>query len=353
MRMFACWKSALKLALGVCMACSIVTQVYSQTPASGIPRGLNEGFEEGLNSWITTNEFATVVRTSQGPEFPTGEFQLKLEGVAAAWQYLPVSPQADLQLLVCEALKKNRAGDAQAGWSGIGINYFTADWAFITGFERQISDKNKYTLPNEPGLELIPANLGVRAPAGAVHSIMWISNNDAASDVIADKLQLLDYQPAANDFSAFGVKLDTLPSVLNEKYRLTGLEFWDIFGFVDPASGGIGWTGSSCAISQEIRLDVAQIYEISIAVGTPRPESAPTATFGLDFYDENWQRIDGVFDVLAVSDQPQVAFLPTVVPPPNTAHSILWVWSDRLSSEDIAQQVNQVAFGIQPALPLQ
>ncbi len=74
-----------------------------------------------------------------------------IEGVAAAWQYIPVNPNAELQLLVCEALKANRAGNAKAGWSGIGINYFNADWGFITGFERQISDKNNYTLPNEPG----------------------------------------------------------------------------------------------------------------------------------------------------------------------------------------------------------
>lgn len=353
MRMFACWKTALVFAMGLGFTLMTGAYVGAQTAASGIPRGLNEGFEDGLAGWTATNEFATVVRTGQGPGFPSGEFQLQLEGVAAAWQYIPVSPDADLQLLVCEALKVNRAGTAPAGWSGIGINYFTADWAFITGFERQISDENNYTLPNEVGLNLIPANLGVRVPADAVHSIIWISNNDPDSDVTADKMQLLDYQPAVNAFSEFGVKLDTLPSVLNEKYRLTGLEFWDIFGFVDPASGGIGWTGSSCAISQEIRLAAGQVYELSLAVATPRAAASPTATFGIDFYDENWQRIDGVFEVLAISDQPQVAFIEDVVPPAGTAHSILWVWSDRLPSENIANQVSQVTFGIQPALPPQ
>ncbi len=81
--------------------------------------------------------------------------------------------------------------------------------------------------------------------------------------------------------------------------------------------------------------------------------TAPIATFGVDFYDENWQRIDGVFNVIGSSDQPQVVIIDSVVPPSGTAHSILWVWSDRLQSEDIADQVSQMAFGIQPALPPQ
>ncbi len=42
---------------------------------------------------------------------------------------------------------------------------------------------------------------------------------------------------------------------------------------------------------------------------------APIATFGVDFYDENWQRIDGVFNVIGSSDQPQVVIIDSVVPP--------------------------------------
>ncbi len=164
MRVFACWQSATRWAVNVCMVLATSSLAHAQAPATGVARGLNEGFENGLQSWVTTNEFATVIPTGQGPQFPSGEFQLQLEGVAAAWQYIPVNPNAELQLLVCEALKANRAGNAKAGWSGIGINYFNADWGFITGFERQISDKNNYTLPNEPGLDLIPCNLGVRVP---------------------------------------------------------------------------------------------------------------------------------------------------------------------------------------------
>ena len=318
---------AIAIAFGVCV---LGSTAKSQNL---LPLSENSQFRTSLEQWNTENGNATVDQPG------TGKGRLKLSGESSVWQYVPASGLSEYQLLNCEGFKSAKSG--LAGWAGIGVIYYDAQWGFIDSFEKQINESRGLDIEGQPIMN--PCSLGVRVPPNAVHSIIWAANDAANTTTYIDNLVLLDYfksYPGYQGAIADGPNLDgTFPSyvadLFGQVHALSGLQFWNLSGSIDMGTGAIGTVGTPSSIAQELQLKPGSSYSITFFSYTARDPNA-AANAGVDYFDANWQKIGGTIIPLAAYNSSNADTFETDVPA-GAVHSVLWVWVDALTA-NVAQQ---------------
>lgn len=306
---------------------SLPAQIY--TPLSS-----NGQFSNGLTSWNTSAVGASV--TDQGPQSNSGLDQfgnmvfggnkLQLDGASFVWQIVDVSAGTKYHQLNCQAYKKSLDGST-AGWAGYGVIYYDALWAVIDSFEKQI-----YTAGSTPETPFSPSSLGVRVPADAAHAIIWASNDAQNTQSSFDALILFDYAKASYNGGAGPYLGSTQPNffvdTMGDLNKQSGLQFWSLEGCIDVGTGFIGDVGRACSIAQEVDVKVGKPYLATWYSDVVRSGDLPVANFGVDFFDAQWNRIDGSYRSLVDSNTTEYEFSP----PAGTVHAITWVWVDALNS---------------------
>ena len=282
------------------------------------PLSLNGSFDRGLTNWNVAPSGAKVYSAA-------GDNRLDLTFVCGLWQYVPLSNESDYVLLNCQGYKFRRER-GPAGFAGIGIMFYGANWGFIDSFEKQLSNVTA-SVADPLTSDLPSCSLGVKVPKGAVHAIIWAGNATNNEQAIIDNLTLFNYFPSPGNSNPQSFALVTYPSLLTDSLgitqQLSGLEFWNLSSsFVDQGTGAVGTVGAASTISREIALKPNTPYTIS-ANTSVQPVHA---NFGVDYFDANWNRIGGDFGFLTETFYPLIE----INTPAGVVHSVFWVWVDSL-----------------------
>ncbi len=267
-----------------------------------------------------------------------GGKRLELQGRSFVWQHVVLPAGNPYQVLNCQAYKEAAGGATAAGWAGIGIIYYDANWGVIQRFERQIAEYP----PGKPGF--LSLSLGVRVPGNAVHAIIWAANDDANTRTYIDDLTLHDYLKAgfnAGIGPSLGSTFPGLQQLTTGGFLFaSGLQFWELQGCVDTGTGRLGCVGIPSSAAQIV--DVVPNVNYIVDCNAFRSFDFPPANFGIDYFDANWKRLRSDFRSLG---EP-VTFSSTA--PAGAAHGVAWIWVAALTSND--QQVPPNNIVIQPEL---
>ena len=308
---------------------SLLAQIYK-------PLSSNGQFSSGLTSWNASGSGVSV--TDQGPQSDSGRDsfgqvtfggnKLHLDGTSFVWQLVDVPTGTKYHQLNCQAYKESLDGNS-TGWAGYGIIYYDVLWGVIDSFEKQI-----HTAGSMLETPFSPSSLGVRVPADATYAIIWASNDAANTRSSFDALTLFDYVKASYNGGAGPFLGTTQPNffadTLGNSHKQSGLQFWSLDGCIDVGTGFIGNVGTPCSIAQEVDVTVGKKYLASWYSDVVRTGDLPVANFGVDFFDAQWNRIDGSYRTLVDSNATEFQFSP----PAGTVHAVVWVWVDALNSLD-------------------
>lgn len=339
-------RSVLRI-VGCCLlACSSSQIGWAQIFA---PLSNNSAFDSGLSEWfgenaVTTSSFAQSFQgyDTNGSVIYGGPM-LQLPDVSHAYQIVTLRNISEYHLLNCVAYKQALAQPATPGWAGIGIVYYDAAWGVIDSFEKQIA--TGFTSGPAP---FRPCSLGVRVPVGAAYAIIWAANDDPNSQAFFDDLKLYDYKQASYNVGLGPYLGSTSPidflDTTGQRLTLSGLQFWWMDGFVDYGTGLIGDVGRPSWIAQEVNVSAGQTVNVSLFNSNDNL-SFTLPNFGVDYYDQNWNRIAGEYRTAIFYGDTN--FESTA--PAGTAHAVAWVWVDALTSID--QQVGIVGMSVLEPIP--
>lgn len=309
---------------------------------SYLPRSQNGHFDSGLTNWNVTGSVSVL---DAGTDFD----KVRLNGVSSLWQYQPATTLTKYQVLNCQAIKQLRPErTGQPGWAGIGISYYDSQWGFIQTFEKQINVPTGLDEFDEPAL--LPCTLGVNVPPNAVHSIIWISNDGANTETIADALYLFDYFDRPQTILTNPTtEAWPIEDVNGQIHFISGLQFWNINGgFIDVGNGTIGTAGLPSSVSQELRnVQPGTSLQFRVYHYAGRASDAVPANVGVDYFDVNWQRIGGTSEFLNSAPNFDSFTDLNVTIPTGAAHSIFWIWVDALPDNVSNQHLRTIYISTQ------
>lgn len=294
-----------------------------------LPLSDNGQFRSNLSPWNPSNGNASVVDPG------TDNGRLQLRGGTSVWQHVPTTGLSEFQLLNCEGYKVATGGPA--GWAGIGVIYYDAQWGFIDSFEKQLNESGG--VDQLGNTKLNPCSLGLRVPPNAAHAIIWAANDSANTTTYIDNLFLFDYFKSYHLYpgpNLNGTYPSTVTDLYGQNHQLSGLHFWNLAGSIDTGTGVIGTVGAPSSIAQELTLTPGRSYTIRVYSDSTRAPDAPLVNFGVDYFDASWRRIGGQLTTVSTIDFSNVDTLQADVPA-DAVHSVQWVWVDALTA-NIGQQ---------------
>lgn len=303
----------------------------------------NEGFEQGLAEWqfkygtsqgITVEAWSSLPDDEPQPSAPPEKFLsdpddgrrgqvVKISGINGIWQYAPVTGAARYQVACCNARKRIIPGrTADLGWAGFGVIYYDAAWQEIARIEQQIFEFKPDPFFDSP-TGYSQYSVGTAIPDNAFHSILWLANDSADSELWADDLVLLNEfigVPLQDRTKPQGSRLKQNPVETNliANSHFKGIISFDNNDVNDPldvpgrfllSNSEFNWEGAGdlrrgllvdqAAYWQVVDLKANQTYDLTIAY-----RNTGVAVAGVDFYDENWnfigkesEPLDGIINV--------------------------------------------------------
>lgn len=340
-------------------------------------RTLNEGFENGLASWNSTGS-VEVIPWNQLPPDPAGQSDrdrfyltvpddslnlvsnnsaLKLTGAANIYQYAAVNGKADFQLLLCNARKRRIDGSGgELGWAGYGVTYFDGSWKQLASQEQQIFDTKFFSIDSPPGYS--QSSQAFRIPDGAVHSILWLANDGANTELYADDVGLFNLfigPPIVDASEPLGERFTQDPTSVNLVLNSGFVSSWK-FDYPDPTNleipGRFTSTGNDAAWQRfgtrfaplwgffpgEFQLgtgEAAYWQNVSLQEGASYELENTFIgrgqfTFGIDIYDANWNYLE----TQAIESDPFAVGLPfdtrqktiQFTAPQSAVNASVWIW---------------------------
>lgn len=193
-------------------------------------------------------------------------------------------------------------------WSGIGIRFYDAQWNELDGSATRIDSSNwdEYTVD-------------AIAPAGAVNGIYWAWKGGDTGVTTLDE---------------FGISSDSTPppsssgELLSNPSFESGLTNWNVFkgtGTIATDTAMDGYQslqiGAHSGASQHTPVTVGATYQLT---GFAKTDGNGWSGFGLDFFDEDWNKIEGYSEQITTSAWSEYELEYTA--PANAVRATTWVW---------------------------
>ncbi len=300
----------------------------------------NPTFELGTDGWGVGSSVTSQLLTRDWTPgtFPLADYYesandlgaklVELSGVGSWRQTIALTGTNRQQILnayaYCEAIDQTKSLYAE-----IEVSYFNATGQRTGGTFIPIDDR-RLNLNRGIGDGLNFYAWGLSVPAAAKSVSIGI-NCSVNTRVFIDQFSLFDYfmqppSPVSKSLITHG----TIEPRVNGGARclLYGIEFWQ--GDLDFGSGVLGFLGSPLQpelIYQFVPVKPGRTYTL-IGQGDKFGFGSLPASFGIDFYDSNWQRIGSTDVNLFGLEIIDVARSVTV--PANAAHASVFAWCDQL-----------------------
>ena len=286
----------------------------------------NAGFESGLADWTTFT----------GTETITADAFAGANALALSANRSGVDQ--GFSVVAGETYRLSTYGKTSgAGWSGIGLRFYDNQWNQLEGSSTRITsqDWQEYTLD-------------AIAPTGAVRGILWAWKGGNTGTTTLDE---------------FGVSSDSTPpppppppegELLTNGSFESGITNWNAFSgteaiatdMVIDGTQSLQLSANGSGVSQAVSVTAGETYQLS---GFAKTSSSGWSGFGLDFWDSNWNRIQGASERITTADW--ALYEADYVAPANAAHATTWIWKggnngstylDGVSLQQASEPTNQL-----------
>lgn len=315
------------------------------------PRGGGAPGFETLRNWnwnyqIEADQiFRTWTPNNSGSEQQLGREMLRLVtsqgGGGGFGQFIfDIQPTTKFQVLAIQAYRESLTDFSAGEWAGFGITYYNEDFEEVFKYEKEISGA-KFNGPwRGDGDGISPHAIGCVVPRNAKHALIWIWMTGSNNRVYADEFGLFNYSSYSN-LIAEGADLHEAQGVPT---TLEGSEFWLPASPQDEAGIGaeqyvvnlkgniseidtvaIGQSGRpTIAYQNLLRLEPGKDYQYIYSVWN----NVPLSYMGVDFFDANGNRVDGVSREITPADANPFTGAPrfSFTFPNNAVKATAWFW---------------------------
>ena len=262
---------------------------------------VNSGFESGLANWGVFNGTATLTSDAFA-----GSSAVSLESSR-------VGIDQGFSVIAGETYTlSGYAKTTESAWSGFGITLYDVDWNVLEKTSTRIN-----------GSEWAEYTVDVLAPTGASRGIVWAWKGGDTGITVVDEVTVNGSAPPPPPPPPTEGELLTNPGFEDN------LDQWNTFRgsetttTTDPFAGNLALqlSENGSGISQALDVIGGETYQLS---GYAKYTGNLRSGLGIDFWDANWNRIEGYSTQITNTDWQQYQL--TQDAPGNAAHATVWSW---------------------------